>query len=341
MSASNSTQGITEPTSTPAPGEPSPAAQPGTPTQDPNVAQVATPTAPVVTPATPAPIDLDAPILDWDADPATASPAPIPVVAPTISPSIDFEAISTELGLQGIKTREDFIKAASGLKQRAESIGKLPEDLAKAVEIASNGGNYLEYLNVSVIDWNREDPVVLYENYVIDRYTDSNGNVDSEKVDKILDSINDAEKELRGRELQNQYITIQRQQKQSLEQQAFQRKSQFENAVKSAIASVDSVSGFKLSQAHKNEIVADILSGADLKHSDLKSRVEAAALRKYWTKMDEYRKSQIKNSVLRQTLESATFPSITPTAAPAAPAATSDRYDWKNYIDEISKRRGL
>lgn len=312
---------------------------PAIPNAVPAIATVAT-TPPAVTPA----VDFNAVVEDWDSSTTQASAQPTsPTSTAPASPVLefDFSDIAKELSLGEIKTKDEFIKAAQELKLKATSLGELPSDLSKAVEIAKLGGNYLEYLNISVVDWEGQDPVVLYENYVIDRFTTKDGMVDSTKVDKFLDNLSEEEKELRGRELQNQYVGIQQQQKQRIEYDARQTKANFERGLKQAMDSVDNIAGFKLSPNHKTEIFNEILSGADLKHNDLRSRVEAAALRKYWTKMDDYRKTQIKNSTLKQTLEEATFPRLNSTSAPAAPEAAKVEPLWKSYLDELTKRRGF
>lgn len=304
----------------------------------PVVAATATPVAPV------APvIDLNAVVDEWDNLPAASAPVDItPSPTPVQSTNLpDFTEMAKVLNLGEFKSKEELVKAAQELKQKAESLGALPSDLAKAVEIANLGGNYLEYLSIGTVDWAKEDPIVLYENYVIDRFSDENGNVNTDKVDEFLDHMNESEKELRGRELQSQYIMIQKQQKQTIEMQAQQAKAQFEQGLRSAIDSVDNIAGFKLSPSHKAELYKEITSGADLKHNDLKSRVEMAALRKYWTKMDEYRKTQIKNATLRQTLEEATFPKLNSSTTVAAPETQSNRYTPEDYIKDLAKQRGF
>lgn len=311
-------------------------AQPQVPTATvPNVEPTAQ-TAPVV-PATPTTVDLDAVVSNWDSPEPVSSEPVVPVTAPVQTTTNDLFEVAKVLNLGEIKSKEEFVRAAQELKAKADSLGVLPDDLAKAVEIAKLGGNYLEFLNVSVIDWASQDPVVLYENYVIDRYT-KDGKVDSEKVDKLLDRMDEDEKELRGLELQNQYMAIQNQQKQNIEQQARASRTQFESEVKRAVDSMDAIAGFKLSPNHKTEILKDILSGADLKHNDLRSRVEALALRKYWGKMDEYRKTQIKNATAKQMLDEATFPKLTSTTQPASPDSKSAEPLWMGYLKEIEQR---
>jgi hypothetical protein len=309
----------------------------------PNAVPAAAPVVAIPPAAAPV-VDFNAMVEDWDSSTTQASAqptSPAPTTPVNSIAEINYSDIAKELSLGEIKTKDEFIRAAQELKKKANSLGELPSDLSKAVEIAKLGGNYLEYLNVSVVDWEGQDPVVLYENYVIDRYTNKEGMVDSTKVDKLLDTLSDEEKELRGRELQNQYVGIQQQQKQRIEYDARQAKANFEQGLKQAMDSVDNIAGFKLSPNHKTEIFNEILSGADLKHNDLRSRVEAAALRKYWTKMDDYRKTQIKNSTLKQTLDEATFPRLNSTSSVAAPEAAKAEPLWKSYLDELTKRRGF
>lgn len=281
-------------------------------------------------------VDVDAIVDNWDSgtQPAESSTAN--------QPTVDFSDIAKVLGNAEIKTKEDLVKVVSDYKTKQEELEKrvnsIPTDLGKAIEIANLGGNYLEYLGVSQIDWSKEDPVSLYENYVIDRSADKDGNVDFDKVNEYLDNIPETEKEIRGKELQAQYMNYQLQTKASIEAAARNERAKFEGELQTALSKTDNIAGFKLSQAHKDELFRDISSGADLKPVSMEERVFLAFLKKHFKKVDEYRKTQIRNATLRETLAEATMPNIKPTAAPVAPPATKG-YSFDDLIKDLDKKK--
>lgn len=323
------------------------------PTQSPVVDQTQPPvditlTAPVV--ATPAqapqvtqpvvdvsPIDLDALVDTWDT--LEASAAQVAQVTPA-APVINY--LSELAKVLNVQKDDEVLQAVEKYKQKAEVFDKVPETLSKALEIAKDGGDYLEYLNVSVVDWSKEDPITLYENYVIDQYTDpQTKTVDVERVDKLLDRIEDDEKELRGKDLQRQYINFQAQRKAGIEFEARQTKQRFEQSLKQAVDGIDNIAGFKLTPAHKTELYNFVLSGQDLKPNDLQARVVDAGLKKYWSKMDTFRKSQIKNATKRELLEQTTFPKLNTTGQLTNVSAPAEKYGISDYIKELETRRGF
>lgn len=306
----------------------------------PVVAQTpATPVVPTLEAPAPVeapPIDLDAVIDSWDSTPTEqVTPAPV-VPQPTVN---HLSELAKALNVQ---KEDEILKVVEAYKQKAETLDRVPEDLGKALEIAKDGGDYLEYLKISVVDWSKEDPITLYENYVIDQYTDpATKLVDTEKVDKLLDRIEDDEKEFRGRELQKTYVNFQAQRKFAIENDARAQKQKFETTLRQAVDSVDNIAGFKLTSSHKAELFNYIMSGQDLRPQDLQARVVDAGLKKYWGKMDNFRKDQIKNATTRQMLESTTFPKLNSTSTPSQIDGKPPKYGMEEYIKELEIQRGF
>ncbi len=300
-----------------------------------------TPTATPVTQATAAPTPAVAPVTngiveDWD----TVAPAPVvaPVtVAPVqVQPQFDFSDVAKALG-QEIKSKEDLIQSVTATKAKVDALSSLPENLAKAIEISQLGGNYLEYLGVTQVDWSKEDPITLYENSVINDLTDTNGAVDYERVDRILDKIDDDEKELRGRNLQRQYSTYQSNQKAQLENQARAQRQAFEQSVKRSVEGLNEIFGFKLSPAHKDELYSDIVKGEDLKQADVNQRIINRFITKNFGKIDSFRKTQIQNAVKREMLQEAQLPALTPSTETLT-SAPAKAYGLEDYIKELGNK---
>jgi len=299
---------------------------------------VVPPVAPVVAPVAPVESTF---IEDWDGTAPAATPSTQAQVEPTTAPvpSFDFSEIAKVLGTEGIKTKEEVLKAVSQVKAQAEALSQLPDSLAKAIEIAKSNGNYLEYLGVSVVDWAKEDPIVLYENYIEDQFYDpEKGLVDYEKADKILEKLDDEEKELRGRELQRSYIAHQKQQKEYLEREARDKRAQFEAGVRQVVESLGDVNGYKLTPAHKAELMSFVLSGEDLKEASIQSRVMNAFIKKYFNSLDAYNKTKIKNATKREILQEAQVTSVTPSTSPTE-SVTSKGYTMNDWLEDLKKKK--
>lgn len=313
----NGIEGITEPTPTPVtPVTPDLATAPASTPKVDNVPPAAA--APVQSTQSPSntQVNVDDTVADWDADvkPDVAPTTPTPV-APT-APTFDFSDIAKVLGAEQIQDKAALIEAISTVKSKVDAYSNIPDKLAKAIEIANLNGDYLNYLGVSQIDWGKEDPVQLYENYVINQFTNpSTGAVDFEKVDKLLDRIEEDEKELRGLELQKTYINQQAFQKNQIEQQARIQRQNFESELKRSIDGIADIAGYKLTPSHKQELYSYIVNGEDLKEPSISQRVQNAFIKKNFSKIDSFRKQQIRNSVKRELLDEAVVPDIKPVSA--------------------------
>ena len=296
---------------------------------------------PVETPATVVPtpvtsLGLTGIVENWDTVAPTVTPQS--VVAPVaVQPQFDFSDVAKVLG-QEIKTKEDLIQTVAATKAKVDALSSLPENLAKAIEISQLGGNYLEYLGVTQVDWSKEDPITLYENSVINDLTDANGAVDYERVDRILDKIDDDEKELRGRNLQRQYSTYQANQKAQLEQQARLQRQSFEQSVKRSVDGLSEIFGFKLSPAHKDELYSDIVKGEDLKQADVNQRIINRFITKNFGKIDSFRKTQIQNATKREMLQEAQLPQLTPSTETSNPTPDA-KYGVLDYIKDMENKQ--
>ena len=126
-----------------------------------------------------------------------------------------------------------------------------------------------------------------------------------------------------------------------IENEARQNKQRFEQSLRSAVDSIDNIAGFKLTPTHKAELYNYVLSGQDLKPNDLQARVIDAGLKKYWTKMDNFRKTQIKNATQRELLDATTFPKLNSTSTPVAPDEPNKKYGVSDYIKELENNMSI
>lgn len=301
-----------------------------------------TPVSATPTPVVPEPPKPDGTLIeDWETDPIAAGTMPPVTPEPITTPVFDYTEVAKALGKDNLNAKDDVIAAVNELKQKAAMLEQVPEDLVKAMEIAKANGNYLEYLQVSVVDWAKEDPIVLYENYVEDQfYNPATNLIDYEKVDKMLEKMDDEEKEFRGKELQRQYVAYQKQQKDFILQQTQAKRAQFEQSVKQVINELKDINEYVLTPAKKAELVEYVLTGQDLKENDVRSRVVNAFIKKNFQSIDKFMKSKVRNATQREILNEAQIPDIKPSSTPA-PAAPSKAYSIQDYIQELATKKGF
>lgn len=287
-----------------------------------------------------APVKLDGIVEDWDTQ------APKAETTVTI-PEFDFAALAKELGVTEVKTKEELIAKVSEIKAKATTAPQeptvLPQDLAKAVEIAKQGGNYLEYLKVAAVDWSKEDPVILFENWVYDRF--AKGGKTSEQIDEYLGKIDEFDKEVRGIELQNQYIAYQNQQRIIIENQARLEKQERDATARRTLDSMNDIYGFKLSGTNKEELFSDFTTPAGQAllaqaGGNYKKALEGLFTFKYGAKIDQFRKKQLHDLTKRELLNELQNPKIT-SPSEIANAAVIEKDPIKLYLSELSQKQGL
>lgn len=317
------------------------------PTPEPVVPAQAAPATPPVVKAPD--VDVDAVVDNWD---ASTQPAGVAPPASTSVPALDLSEFAQVVG-SDVKSKEDVLKFIKETKERLEELSgektKLPKELVEAIEIAKKQGNYLEYLKVSSIDWSKQDPVEVFEEYVVNQMKDLQGNVDFDKVDAYLDKIDEFEKELKGKELINSYINGQRQMQASIEAKAAEDAKRKEQGLRQALSTIDNISGFKISPSHKEELYSWYTSGKMLQdlfydqsgNLDFNKVVTTAFLNKYWDKIDGFRKQQIKNAAKRELVEELTNPSLNSSTTPAIGEPASKQYDMNSWLADIKKQKGI
>jgi hypothetical protein len=308
------------------------------------------PTAPVLeapaTPEVPAPAKEVPDALevwsDWDATPEVATPTEPVVPTPQVQNEI-FVELSKALGAT-ITSKDDVIKLLEVEKQKTIP-DNIPAELKKAVELASKGADYLEYLKVNTVDYSKADPVELYENYIIDSLSDEQGQVDEEKVNSYLDSLSDVQKELEGKRLQRQLIVEQQRRTVELEQSAIRAREKHDADLKAALRGFAEIDGFKVDDNHRRElfdwissggIMKDLFYGQDGSFDPIKA-AKVAFRNKYYDKLDSYHKTKIRNATKREILKDITNQEIVTTPKNASPQPTKS-FGIQDYIESLKQQ---
>lgn len=287
---------------------------------------------------------------DWDAEGTTSTSTVVTAPSDTVSPVLS--ELGKVLGIEKLSTVEDAVKMISSIKAEAEKAkngldkSTIRPELQKAIELDQNGGDFYEYLKVTSVDYTKQDPTQLYEDYVIDRAADAQGNVDVDKVNEYLDSLSDMEKQIRGKELQNTLVREQARKVADIERETIMKKEKHDAELRAALGTLQEIDGFKVGDKHRRESFDWITSGKMMKDMFYKQDgsfdpVKAAkvAFRNlYYEKLDAYQKQKIKNATQRETFAELTNAQITTPSIPtnATPNKSTNPIDL--YIKSLEDR---
>lgn len=280
----------------------------------------------------------DGPVADWDTPDGTEP------VENADKASVDTQVLNelgSALGLEKVSTKEDLIKAASEIAQKAKGpdTSDIHPELLKAIELSRKGGDFYEYLKITSVDYSKADPVELYEDYVIDQLTDANGQVDEDQVNDYLDSMKESEKKLKGIELQKRLVFEQSRRTAEIESEAIAKKEKQDTELKAALGNLQEVDGFKVSDSHRKELFSwvtskmmkDLFYGAD-GQLDPQKVAKVAFRNKYYDKLHAYQTNKIKHSTARDIYAEVTNQQITTTTSSPNPQPQKS-----NPIDDYVK----
>ena len=282
---------------------------------------------------------------DWDSVPVVPE-VKVPEVDTKIAEASLFAELSKAIGAD-IKAKEDIVKLFNETKAKTIDTQKIPAELNKAIELASKGADYLEYLKVSTVDYKNADPAQLYEDYIIDTAADANGQVDSEKVNDYLNSLPEFEKELRGKDLQKRLIAEQNRRTAEIEQDAIRAREKYDAELKSALSGLTEIDGWKVGDNHRRELFDWISSGSITRdlfytadgHFDPAKAAKVAFRNKYYDKLDAYQKTKIRNATKREILKDITNAEIV-TPPKATNAEPNKGYSIGDYIQSLEQNLG-
>lgn len=284
---------------------------------------------------------------DWDAVVET----PASVVAPVIPVEV-FVELGKALGLEKDQNKETVLKAISDLKAEAEKsklpdASQIPGELKKAIELAQKGGDYLEYLKISALDYSQADEVELYENYIIDSSADAEGKVDFDAVNEYLDNMPKVEKELKAKELKRQLINEQARRVRDIELHAQHEREKHDMELKAALSGFNEIDGFKIDDRHRREVFDWVSSGKIMRdlfygpngQLDPNKIAKIAFRNKYFDKLDAYQKNKIRNATKREVIASISNVQINTPPVPSNPAPKRP-YDADSYLKDIIENFG-
>lgn len=266
----------------------------------PTVAEPAAVVAPV--------IDLD----NWDDTPSTDP----------VADTVDYTKIGNALGVTDPVDSMDALveKVKSQYKSEAtEALEGIPEHLKEAVNFAKTGGDYLELLNISAIDYSKVDPRVMVENQLIELgMFVKDGAVDEEGMSEYLDSLPEGDILVRGTQLIHERVNEQDTRKQTLINAQASAKMEADKALKASIEKTVDVAGFKLNDTHRTTLFNEISGGEMLssmfydsnQNYDYDKMVSNYFKVKYFDKIQAFYKTKISNDTKREIINGLTNPDL-------------------------------
>ncbi len=170
--------------------------------------------------------------------------------------------ISTE-----VKGQEDVVKYINELKTTVDSLKSkaigddVPKELAEAIELAKNGGDYRTYLDVSSVDYSQEVPEDLFEDEVAELFYNPDGSFRAEEYEDYIDSIPLPDKKMRGMQIKRELMAMQEQQKNQIRQQAALVKADNMRKLEKALDGFNKVDTFEVTPKVKKQLFNELATG--------------------------------------------------------------------------------
>jgi hypothetical protein len=185
-------------------------------------------------------------------------------------PTYDFTSLSSKLGFEAA-SEEDFVTKFNEIqshtadletKVKDSNLDGIPTDLRDAIELAKDGGDYREFLQVATVDISKVDPTALAEEQIASYFYDSDGAFDQEGYTEQLERLTDRELEFKGKEIQRQMLAEQARAREALNARATQKRQLRELEARRAVDDLKDVGGFQLKPQHKADILSTLSSNA-------------------------------------------------------------------------------
>lgn len=170
---------------------------------------------------------------------------------------IDVSSISKDLGFDAndIESLKEQInnKIEESKISADEWKNGVPQNLIEAVELSKGGGDYLDYLNVSSIDYSSIPDIDIVASALYPDFT-KDGVVDEDALNEYVDTLTDTQIRVEASKLRRNYEANQEHSKNEKIALANQRRQDVKEGIEKALSSYDDVGGFKVPLSEKNFI---------------------------------------------------------------------------------------
>lgn len=254
-------------------------------------------------------------ISDWDVSSEEAS-----------AEQFDYRSLAQELGVEA-ESKEELASKVNELKAKAEApdpLADLPENFKKAIDIARNDGDYLEFLGITSVNYDSVADVDLVQNHYAQIFRKADGSIDNEMLEMKLDGMTEADIRLEGETLKNQYKQAQAQKAESLAAEAARNRELADKQLRAELDTLTEINGFKFSPSHKKQLYEGITSGemiSKMFHGtdgkmDYKKVINAYSNYLYGEKQNKYLRQQIATKTKKEVLDRLSNKQVQPKGTP-------------------------
>jgi hypothetical protein len=287
---------------------------------------------------------------EWDTDDEPAGTV-VEDVVPVVE---DYSLFKETLG-QDFKSKDEISTYLKSLKEENEKLkssndidkiltsANLPSELADAIKIQKEGGDYLSYLKIRQVDYD-----ILNDNEIIEltqRELFNEGPEGDQEFIEYLESKKPVEIKLEAKKIRQGLKAQQDQAINNIKAEAQRRKAENEKALKTTLDSKSEVRGFKLNERHKKSLYDSISSGEIQKELflgengklDFNKVIDVYFSYKYADKIDSYYKTKIQNSTKRSLLDELSNTDLNSKGSAITPEGKKDAFSV--YLETIKSRK--
>lgn len=208
----------------------------------------------------------DTELLSWDAD-ETQKPEPV---------KFDFGKIGSALELGEIKDESELVQKVSELRTKVKQLEEsplkgIPDDLKEVLEVTRKTGDWRQYLEETLVDYSKVDPMKLYEERFfkqavqLPKFRNADGTVNQEAILDALESIPEVTRMIEGGNIQQNMIANQQVKKNLILQKAQEKVQEADRALVTASKSLNDLLpfdsyGIKFEPKHFSQIYEGISS---------------------------------------------------------------------------------
>ncbi len=176
---------------------------------------------------------------------------------------VDYVKLSRELGFEGIKNKDQFLQKYNTdvAKAKEDALEGLPTTLQEAIKFSRDGGDFMAILDASSIDYDKVPNLELVEAKYQKYFKDENGSFDRESFEDWVAGEGKAKINMLADQIRTQEKQIQTAKIDSIKQKTAQDREKLNAELKSELDRIDSIGGVKLTQAQKDSMYRDTVSG--------------------------------------------------------------------------------
>lgn len=175
----------------------------------------------------------------------------------------DVSKAAEALGFEGVKTKDQLLDKYKKDLERAkeDALEGIPDNLKEAVQFAKDGGDFMEMLDATAIDYDKVSNRDLVEAQVQKYFLDEDGKLDREALEDWFESEGKAKINMRADQIRNEQKRDQQVKIQMIKDKAQKERERLNSELKSELEKIDQIGGVKLSPSQKESMYRDTVSG--------------------------------------------------------------------------------